>query len=1041
MEPFTALGLAAAIVQFIDFGSRLINTTREISVSAKGVTKEHETLDDICSHIYTLVDELDGAADGAGTSQQKIQDEVALRQLSDKCRYTALELQNLIKSLYRTPGGTIANFRQALRATCGLKKVSEMENRLKQFREQLIVHLVAITSKEQSSVLRELQQFKETSRSMNLNQSAKLNEITKAINEMKFQASLNRESCSQQHDTVRRKFADLSDMLLDAAENARRVSIQQMVLRGLYFKSMQVRHQTIAKAHEKTFRWILEHQINKETEELTHASTFAQWLETGNGIYWISGKAGSGKSTLMKLLTDHPRTADLLSTWSHPVECVTACHFFWCSGTRLQKSLDGLLRSLLFEIFRKVPELIAKVEELGLIDDSNAGFAPVDEGRPWSMQELAQVVDRLATCNDIPMRFCFFIDGLDEYGGHHREVIKILGQLASSANIKICVSSRPWNVFEDAYGGSTPWKLSLQDLTRDDILYYTEGMLQTHPNWEEYSAAGGTLVREITDKAQGVFLWVFLVVRSINEGLTNGDSVTTLRRRINKLPQDLEAFFKHMLNAIDPFYHREMAQTFKTALQAEEPLSLMIYSLMDQCLDDDNLALSSLIAPMDNHDIFARRRQMRRRLDGRCKGLLEIQADRSAIDYLGPRINFLHRTVRDFFLTKEMADFLDGLTPDFKPTLAIFRAYVALVKSMPVKKHHFHKSGVLSQIVADAFFYAHQTDQELGYLEPELVDELRYTVEEMAALFDAETPWELNCFIEFSISKGLSCYLAQQPECRQGAEAVIDGTFLREALMETTKPNSDGSPDMTKVISLFLRRGSNPNRGIRRVTRQARTVRRNWSTWIWTDPGNSATAKTSIKIPIWIEWLGESCSVISGSEVSYTWAMRQQRILELLVSHGADVNGNPDLMGDFVEALFQSSAHEPSQRLYAIYIDMLKTLLQHGGDPNAPYHNATICKAFFTKLRKANFRKHMTAFKPNVPRGLARLKLLAQVAEALLRHGAHPSCVRGISELDAMFPPRLAEPLRELWKARYAETRSSITKVVVDWLWWPWTEG
>ncbi|KAJ4312519.1 hypothetical protein N0V84_009885 [Fusarium piperis] len=462
----------------------------------------------------------------------------------------------------------------------------------------------------------------------------------------------------------------------------------------------------------------------------------------------------------MKFLTDNPCTVDLFSTWPHPVECVTAYHFFWCSGTRLQKSPEGLLRPLLVEILRKAPKLIAKVEELGLIDDSATGFAPVDEGRPLSMRELAQVVDRLATCDDIPMRFCFFIDGLDEYGGQHRELIKILGQLASSAKIKSCVSSRPWNVFEDAYG-ETPWKLSLQDLTRDDIFYYAEGMLQTHPNWEEYSAAGGTLMREIMDKAQGVFLWVFLVVRSISDVLTNGDSVLSLQRRINKLPQDLETFSKHMLNAIDPFCHCEMAQTFKTVLQAEIPLGLMIYSLMDQCLEDDNLALSSPITAMDSHEIFAQRIQMRRRLDGRCKGLLEKQADRSVIDYLGPRINFLHRTVRAFFLTKGMADFLDDLAPDFIPNLTIFRAHVGLVKLMPVKKHYFHRSGVLSQIVADAYFYAYQTDQELGYLES--------------------------------------------------------------------------------------------------------------------------------------EWLDERCSTTSGSEVSHTWAVRQKRIPELLVSHGADVHGNPDL--------------------------------------------------------------------------------------------------------------------------------------------------
>jgi len=35
---------------------------------------------------------------------------------------------------------------------------------------------------------------------------------------------------------------------------------------------------------------------------------FLHWLSSGNGIFHISGKLGSGKSTLMKFLCDHDRT-------------------------------------------------------------------------------------------------------------------------------------------------------------------------------------------------------------------------------------------------------------------------------------------------------------------------------------------------------------------------------------------------------------------------------------------------------------------------------------------------------------------------------------------------------------------------------------------------------------------------------------------------------------------------------------------------------------------------------------------------------------
>jgi ABC-type hemin transport system ATPase subunit len=40
------------------------------------------------------------------------------------------------------------------------------------------------------------------------------------------------------------------------------------------------------------------------------------WLSAGTGIFHISGKLGSGKSTLMKYLCGHPSTKALLNEWA-----------------------------------------------------------------------------------------------------------------------------------------------------------------------------------------------------------------------------------------------------------------------------------------------------------------------------------------------------------------------------------------------------------------------------------------------------------------------------------------------------------------------------------------------------------------------------------------------------------------------------------------------------------------------------------------------------------------------------------------------------
>ncbi len=74
-------------------------------------------------------------------------------------------------------------------------------------------------------------------------------------------------------------------------------------------------------------------------EEQTRRSltrrSFLSWLRTGNRVFHIPGKAGSGKSTLMKYLCHHPRTRQELECWAGEKKLVFAYFFFWNSGDEL----------------------------------------------------------------------------------------------------------------------------------------------------------------------------------------------------------------------------------------------------------------------------------------------------------------------------------------------------------------------------------------------------------------------------------------------------------------------------------------------------------------------------------------------------------------------------------------------------------------------------------------------------------------------------------------------------------------------------------
>lgn len=65
----------------------------------------------------------------------------------------------------------------------------------------------------------------------------------------------------------------------------------------------------------------------------------------------------------MKIIFNDQRTTTLLRTWSSSgsLPLVTAAFFFWRSGTRLEKSEEGFLRSLLFSVFTQKPEFTPRV--------------------------------------------------------------------------------------------------------------------------------------------------------------------------------------------------------------------------------------------------------------------------------------------------------------------------------------------------------------------------------------------------------------------------------------------------------------------------------------------------------------------------------------------------------------------------------------------------------------------------------------------------------------------------------------------------------
>lgn len=129
------------------------------------------------------------------------------------------------------------------------------------------------------------------------------------------------------------------------------LKIQKRTLRCIWFRRMNDRRIDIGAPHRRTLEWALKADSGQAWDSLR------EWLMTGSGIYWVSGKAGSGKSTLMKFLHSHPDTMRCLSSWAGE-RCNVGDFFFTYRGGPEQNTQQGLSRALLYLILDACPGLI-----------------------------------------------------------------------------------------------------------------------------------------------------------------------------------------------------------------------------------------------------------------------------------------------------------------------------------------------------------------------------------------------------------------------------------------------------------------------------------------------------------------------------------------------------------------------------------------------------------------------------------------------------------------------------------------------------------
>ena len=318
LDPISAIGLASAIVAFVDFGYKVVKGTAEIYSGVDGALAENMARETVVKQMMSLSTRLRSPDSSGMVGQDR-----ALCVLASECHKISGDLLRLLESLRPAkPNSKSHSLRASLKAKVKDSERRDLEKRLDSCRAQLALHL----------------------NFANIASVDKLSDYVRG----------NPETLS----ALQKQVSELSTLVCDMGSATQQLiatqrrSVQKIlydgILQSLAFGGLRHREDNITEAHSKTLQWIFDSTARKKHKFLlkkhaaladkiqrptyTHQrrrtivedsvlrlqerSKLLNWLSSGSGIFHVSGKMGSGKSTLMKFLGSHDETRKRLTAWA-----------------------------------------------------------------------------------------------------------------------------------------------------------------------------------------------------------------------------------------------------------------------------------------------------------------------------------------------------------------------------------------------------------------------------------------------------------------------------------------------------------------------------------------------------------------------------------------------------------------------------------------------------------------------------------------------------------------------------------------------------
>ncbi|KAI0107083.1 hypothetical protein GGR51DRAFT_571307 [Nemania sp. FL0031] len=657
MDPISALSLAANIYAFVDAGFKVVYQFNDFRRNALNESRDNTERRIIAENLRDI------------SSQLATEGPPFLVELGKNCSRLSQELLELLDKLtVKNPNSARERVGVIFRGWLRSPDIASLENRLETYRTQLIVSFLPILRDEQSKFNEKLDNLQDELRQL---KDSRSDELTK------LRSDLLEAMRPPENQSVRTSSDRVGSLLLELRDMVKVSSPEVAILKQLRFSNIYDREDAIKEATKGTFTWAMQESSSNKILGTTFnglGESLTPWLQSGSGVFHISGKAGSGKSTLMKHIWLHDRTQEHLKMWAGDKKLLRAAFFFWAAGNAEQKSLTGLFRSILFSVLSQDRNLIPQIFPECWNNGQFASHSIDHLTRPSVVKAAFQAL--LSKGTDSEYRICLFIDGLDEYEAPDREsyweLAEQLGNWAdgSRGSVKLCVSSRPYAEFENAFGPCdhlSRQQIHLHELNKRDIEEHCQNTLSeakrlhgiTNPKRSELFSrqiekSSEYLVREIGHRAEGVFLWAVLVVRIIISEAKRGGSDGDLEKKLEEIPEDIDRLYAKMLGSLNPSEKKLSNRLFFAVLT--NPFELDMNALCLKWLTSKDRWKSRFAWKNDyaREDVIEDINYITQHLDIWTHGLIEAHHLSSYnsryTSTFRTRVKFCHRTARDYLL-------------------------------------------------------------------------------------------------------------------------------------------------------------------------------------------------------------------------------------------------------------------------------------------------------------------------------------------------------------------------------------------------------